>query len=147
MRRIVIVNISVPGGNVPGCDHVAQGLERVLHFEIIRVSVSKSSITKRWTHVARDHTEDLLEGRLKTGHLSGDGFGRERSQLWMGPSVRCDLMARLEGTLENRLDRRTVDAVLVIAVHEEGHFEIFLVEQIKELVRVLRGRGQQQWGR
>ena len=137
VRLVIVINISIGGGNVPGSNHIAKVLEGALDFLIVGVTIAKGSVAVRGAHVTRHNSKHIHKGLFKSGHLGGNTIHSESGQLGMRPGVRRNLMARIEGTLEDRLDGGVVDTALVVSVDKEGHLQVLLVQKIQQLVCVL----------
>ena len=135
--RVIVVNIGISRCNIPGGNDISQILQRRLDLDIVGVSVTESTITKRGAHVTGGDSKDVEEGLLNACHFEGDLFDGEGGQLGVGPGVRSDLMAGFVGALDDGADGGVVDAAVVVAVNKEGDLDLLLVEEVEELMGVL----------
>lgn len=137
--RVVVINIGVSGRNVPGSNDISQALQCRLNLDIVGVSVTESTITKRRAHVTGDDSEDVEEGLLDALHLEGNLVNGEGGQLGVGPGVGGDLVTGFVGALDDGADGRVVDAAVVVAVDKEGDLDLLLIKEVEELMGVLFG--------
>lgn len=133
---VVVIDISVSGGNVPSGNDVAQAGQRRLDLDIVSATRGEGSVTKRRAHVAGDDSDELQEGLFDTTHL-GDDLGRGLSgQCDVRPGVGGDLMARVVGTTDGCANGRVVDASVIVSINKEGDLDLLTVQGVKELVGV-----------
>lgn len=135
--RVVVVNISISSGNVPGSNDVSQVLQCRLDLDVASVSVTEGTVTERGAHVTGHDSEKIEKGLFDTLHLDGDLLDREGCQLRVGPGVGGDLMTRFVGALDDGADGGVVDTAVVVTVNKEGDLDLLLVEKIEELMGVL----------
>lgn len=133
---VVVIDIGVSGGNVPGGNDVAQAGQRRLDLDIVGATGGEGAVAKRRAHVAGDDSDELQEGLFDTAHLGGDLGGGLGGQCDVRPGVGGDLVARVVGTTDGCADGRVVDASIVVSVDKEGGLDLLTVQDVKELVGI-----------